>query len=254
MLNFASEKIILDFNYMVYFISDIHLGLLPREEDKIREQKLIDFLDSIKDNCKTLFIVGDLFDYWFEYKTVVPKYFYRIITKLYELRQMGIEIEYLMGNHDFGHKDFFKSELNIQVYHDDIIREIEGKKYYISHGDGKSHKDTGYKILKKILRAKVSLFLFLKLHPDFGIGLASGSSQKSRIYTDKKNYGITDGMREFALKKIDEGFDYVIMGHRHKAEVTLHNSGYYVNLGEWIIKPHYGVIENGEFKLVPYNQ
>lgn len=234
---------------MVYFISDVHLGLQSREEDKLREDRFLQFLESIKKDCKTLFIVGDLFDYWFEYKTVIPKYFYRVLTKLYELRKSGIQIEYLMGNHDFGHKDFFASELDIEVHHDDITREIDGKKFYISHGDGKSHKDTGYKILKKILRAKTSLYLFLKLHPDFGIGLASGSSQKSRVYTDQKNYGKTDGMREFAFHKIDEGFDYVIMGHRHKAEIAQHNSGYYINLGEWIKKPQFGKFENGIFTL-----
>lgn len=234
---------------MIYFFSDVHLGLLPRDEDKKREEKLLNFLDSIKRDCKTLIIVGDLFDYWFEYKTVIPKYFYKTITKLDELKSAGIEIEYLMGNHDFGHKNFFEKELGIKVHKDDIIREYDGKKFYISHGDGKSHKDTGYKILKKILRAPISIYIFLKLHPDFGIGLASGSSQKSRVYTDKKNYGKTDGMRDFAFSKIDEGYDYVIMGHRHKAEVTKHNNGYYINLGEWIKKPHYGTYINGEFKL-----
>jgi UDP-2,3-diacylglucosamine hydrolase len=234
---------------MIYFFSDVHLGLFPREEDKKREQKLLDFFDRIKVDCTKLIIVGDLFDYWFEYKTVIPKYFFRTITKLFELRKQGIEIEYIMGNHDFGHKDFFEKELDIKIHKDDIEREFDGKKFYISHGDGKSNKDTGYKILKKILRAPLSLYLFLKLHPDFGIGIASGSSQKSRVYTDKKNYGKTDGMRDFAFKKIEEGFDFVIMGHRHKAEVTNHKNGTYINLGEWINKPHYGTFINGKFKL-----
>ena len=132
---------------MIYFFSDVHLGLLSRAEDKIREELLLKFLDKIRNDCERLFIVGDLFDYWFEYKTVIPKYFFRTIHMLYEMRREGIEIEYVMGNHDFGHKDFFQSELDIYVHKDDIERELYGNKFYISHGDGKSHKDTGYKIL-----------------------------------------------------------------------------------------------------------
>lgn len=235
---------------MIYFFSDVHLGLLSRAEDKIREELLLKFLDKIRNDCERLFIVGDLFDYWFEYKTVIPKYFFRTIHMLYEMRREGIEIEYVMGNHDFGHKDFFQSELDIYVHKDDIERELYGNKFYISHGDGKSHKDTGYKILKKILRSPVSLKLFLTLHPDLGINLASGSSQKSRVYTDSKNYGKTDGMRDFAFDKIKSGYDYVIMGHRHRAEVSPYEHGYYINLGEWINKPHFGALDKNEFRLI----
>lgn len=238
---------------MIYFISDLHLGLEPRKTDIKRENLLINFLTKIEDDCEKLFIVGDLFDYWFEYNTVIPKYFYRTLNVFNNLRQKGIEIEYVMGNHDFGHIDFFEVELDIPIHRDDIIRDLYGKKFFISHGDGKSYKDTGYKILKAILRHPLSLWLYLKLHPDFGIGLASRSSKSSRNYTSKKRYGKTDGMRDYAFNKIDEGFDYVIMGHRHKAELSHHNSGIYVNLGEWIKKPTFGMFDGKNFQLIDLN-
>ena len=217
---------------MIYFISDVHLGFFERSADSQREQLLINFLKKISNNCSKLYIVGDLFDFWFEYKTVIPKYFYRILSTLYDLRNRGIEIDYIMGNHDFGHIDFFKKELDIQVYPDDIERIHSDKKFYISHGDGKTIYDGPYNVLKKILRSPVSLKLYLKLHPNTGIKLASNTSKKSRNYTQKKDYGEVEGMEDFAFKKIDEGFDYVVMGHRHLAKFIEHKLGVYVNLGE----------------------
>lgn len=234
---------------MIYFISDIHLGLLDRKEDKIREDKLLRFLDKIKSDCDKLYLVGDIFDYWFEYKTVTPKYFYRTLTALKAFREAGIEIEYLMGNHDFGHKDFFQTELDIKVLKHDIEREHNGKKFYIAHGDGKAENDTGYLILRSILRNKFTNWLYRVIHPDIGIGLALSSSKKSRVHTDKKHYGDNDGLVKFAKRKLEEGFDYVIMGHRHKIMQIDYSDGTYYNLGEWIKDPHYGVFDGDEFKL-----
>jgi UDP-2,3-diacylglucosamine hydrolase len=234
---------------MIYFISDVHLGLLERSDDRKREALFLNVLQKCSLDAEKIYFVGDIFDYWFEYKTVTPKYFYRTLTAIAGLRDSGIPIEYVMGNHDFGHKEFFMEEFGIEIHKGDIEREHYGKKFYISHGDGKSYKDTGYKILKKIIRAKLSLFLFLKLHPDFGIRLASGSSRKSRVYTDKKVYGEKDGMRDFAFSKLESGFDYVIMGHRHKAEKSEHSGGYYINLGEWMRNPTFGIFDGNEFKI-----
>ncbi len=231
---------------MIYFISDVHLGIQNRAEDKLRENLLLEFLESITGKCDTLFIVGDLFDYWFEYRTVIPKYFYRTLTALGKLRESGAGIEYLMGNHDFGHRTFFEEEFGVTIHKNDIIRKIGVKKFYISHGDGKSYKDTGYKILKRILRNRAAQFLFRLLHPDVGIGMASGSSRKSRVYTDKKSYGEGDGMRDFAAARISEGFDYVIMGHRHKLIHEKLGNGSYINLGEWIYNPSYAVFDGNE--------
>jgi UDP-2,3-diacylglucosamine hydrolase len=234
---------------MIYFISDIHLGFQSRSEDRKNEEILLTFLEKIQSNTDTLVIVGDLFDYWFDYGKVIPKNYYRSLTAIDKLVRSGMKIEYIIGNHDFGHYRFFKEEFGITPSEGDIEREYNGKKFYLSHGDGKSNNDTGYRILKKILRSRLNQNLFRKIHPDIGIWLASGSSRKSRHYTDTKYYGEVDGMREFAYKKIEEGFDYVIMGHSHKLGITSHKNGFYVNLGEWIKNPHFAVFDGEKLEL-----
>ncbi|MCX6154653.1 MAG: UDP-2,3-diacylglucosamine diphosphatase [Candidatus Kapabacteria bacterium] len=237
---------------MVLFISDVHLGFFERNEDKIIEDKLIAFLSSIPEQCKKLLIVGDLFDYWFEYKTVIPRIYIRTLAELYNLKKRNIEIEFIIGNHDFGLIDFFETELDIKTYREDIEREFYGKKFYISHGDGKSENDTGYKILKSILRHQLSMRLFQVLHPDFGIYLAKYSSQKSRKHTDKKNYG-NDSMIKFAKQKNDEGFDYVVMGHCHKPIIIKNQTGSYINLGAWMKEPQFGIFDGEVFKLLDFD-
>jgi UDP-2,3-diacylglucosamine hydrolase len=155
-----------------------------------------------------------------------------------------------MGNHDFGHVSFFKEEFGITVFEDDITCDISGKRFYLAHGDGKAYNDTGYLILKKILRSPISKTLFRWIHPDIGIGIASWASRGSRMHTDAKEYGeqsIGDGLRDFAEKKIlNEQFDFVIMGHKHKAEVTSFGNGLYVNLGHWLSFPATYAIFDGQ--------
>lgn len=222
---------------MVYFFSDVHLGLGSRESDRAREAMLLRFFDAIAPDCTHLVIVGDLFDFWFEYKTVAPKYFFRTLSALDEMRKRGVRIDYVMGNHDFGHQHFFADELDIPIHHDDVTFTLNGKKFYIAHGDGKAYNDTGYLILKKILRNKLSIKLFQYLHPDIGIWLASRSSHASRLYTDDKDFSRRDGLRDFAKRMIEKGFDYVIMGHKHESRVEEFGSGTYINLGHWLSMP-----------------
>ncbi len=234
---------------MIYFFSDVHLGLLERDKDREIEDLLLAFLDKASENAETIAILGDLFDYWFEYKTVVPKYFYRTLTKLESLVRRGIEIVYVMGNHDFGHLDFFEKELGIPVHDADIEREFYGKKFYLSHGDGKALNDAGYLVLKKILRSPLSNKLYRKIHPDCGIGLASSSSKTSRTYTDKRTYGVRDGLQIFAEKKISEGFDYVVMGHMHLPKFVPIEKGYYLNLGAWFEEAVFGMFDGERLSL-----
>ncbi|MFM8472711.1 MAG: UDP-2,3-diacylglucosamine diphosphatase [Candidatus Kapaibacterium sp.] len=223
---------------MVYFISDVHLGLGSPDECREREHLLLRFLETCERDARTLVIVGDLFDYWFEYRTVIPRPFFRVLTKLDSMRRAGVEIEYLMGNHDFGHQDFFEKELGIRVHTTDIERVYHGKRFYLAHGDGKVHNDTGYLLLRPVLRSPVSIKLFQWLHPDLGIRLASSTSSTSRVHSDKRPMGPRDGLAEFAETKIDEGFDYVIMGHVHSPLVRTFtmasHAGTYLNLGEWM--------------------
>ena len=194
----------------ILFISDLHLGLESPEREKIKENQLIEFLKTKGKSAEKLYILGDLFDYWFEYRRVVQKGFYKTIAALKEVVESGVDVNYIIGNHDFLHRDFFQKEIGIKMYSDPISAELYGKKFYLGHGDGLVKNDTGYKILKKILRNKVLQWLYSLLHPDFGIWLASATSKKSRDYTNKKNYGDCDGLFETAQQKIDEGFDYVL--------------------------------------------
>ncbi|MGB9703021.1 MAG: UDP-2,3-diacylglucosamine diphosphatase [Candidatus Kapaibacteriota bacterium] len=235
---------------MIYFISDIHLGFKPKEENKLTENRLLEFFDMISKDAETLVILGDLFDFWFDYRKVIPKNFFRTTTGIYNLIQKNIRVIYIIGNHDFGHYNFFQNDIGVELIQNDLEITFYGKKFYLSHGDGKSYNDTGYKIIKKILRNPLNQKLYRLIHPDIGIWLASGSSRKSRHYTDSKNYGEKDGMLDFAKKKIDEGFDYVIMGHKHKVQFVNYKNGYYINLGEWIINPHYGKFDGNEFQLI----
>jgi UDP-2,3-diacylglucosamine hydrolase len=258
-----------------YFISDVHLGIRPDpanavykpgakrdNEDIAREQRLLKVLNHIEleaeaGMAKGLFIVGDLFDSWFEYKSVIPRRHIRTLAKLADIAAI-IPVEYLMGNHDFGHQDYFESELGIKVHSGDIERTLLGKKFLIAHGDGKALNDTGYLILRKILRNEALLTIYSWLHPDIGIRLAESVSKGSRGYTDQRDaLQKQDGLRIFAEKAIrEQHFDYVIMGHRHLPQLTDITSddrtllGRYVNLGDWIKSYTYGVFDEEGFRIV----
>ncbi|HEY6951105.1 MAG TPA: UDP-2,3-diacylglucosamine diphosphatase [Bacteroidota bacterium] len=231
-----------------YFFSDVHLGLGSKDDDRQREQRVIQFLDMVKQDARELFILGDLFDYWFEYKSVVPKGYFRLFSKLGELRHRGIQISYLAGNHDFWLKDYLTEELGITIYPDPIERTIDGKRFYLHHGDGLLKKDTGYRILKRVLRNRVNIFLFSLVHPDLTTWIARWSSRKSRAYTSKKSFEGSD-MVEFAREKISEGIDVVIMGHNHQSIFRELNHGVYVNIGDWLREYTYAVFDGNKIQL-----
>lgn len=226
---------------MIYFFSDVHLGLGSYQASRVRERMVVRFLEQCRrDRIQRLFIVGDLFDYWFDYRTVIPRDFIRTLGALAAVIDDGIAIDYVIGNHDFGHRDFFQRELGITIHQDDLPVTLAGRRCYISHGDGKAFNDTGYAILKKILRARLSGFAFRLIHPDIGIGIASRASRRSRDYTNRKHYGgehpgESDGLHAFAEKKIlDEGYELVVMGHSHRVKRVDYEPGTYVNLGSWL--------------------
>jgi UDP-2,3-diacylglucosamine hydrolase len=234
------------------FISDIHLGLQSRDIEIKKERLLVDFLEFAKNEATELFIVGDLFDYWFEYKRVYQKGFFRTLTALQNITEAGIKLHYFIGNHDFMHGDFFEKEIGAIMYDDPIVRELNGKKFLIGHGDGLVKNDTGYNILKKIMRNKTLQTLYSWIHPDIGVAIASGTSKSSREYTSKKDYGEIDGLFEAARNKIDAGFDYVIFGHLHNRQFEHYKNGLYVNLGSWLDAPCYGVFKETKFEIVEW--
>lgn len=239
-------------NKTYLFISDIHLGLQSKEIENKKERLLVKFLNYAKDNCDELFIVGDLFDYWFEYKHVYQKGFFRTLTALQDLTEKGIKVHYFIGNHDFFHKDFFEKEIGVILHQDGNQFILNGRKYFIGHGDGLVKNDLGYNILKKILRNRFIQFLYGLIHPDIGVGIAKHTSKSSRDYTTKKDYGEEDGLFDAAKLKIEDGNEFVIFGHLHKKCFENYKNGVYINLGSWITNPCYGIFIN-EFEIKELN-
>lgn len=241
---------------MVYFFSDVHLGLGSPESNRERERALLRFLNMVgEDRAETLYVVGDLFDYWFEYRSVIPRGFTRTLGALAALVDAGTSVEYIVGNHDFGHRDFFEQEIGARIYFDDVERIIAGRRCYIAHGDGKAFNDFGYLVLKRVLRARISNALFRFLHPDVGIGTAAYASRRSRDHTAQKNYdggqpGESDGLYAFAERKItDEGFQLVVMGHSHLPRRVDMSGGTYVNLGTWLRDRSYLALDASTLEL-----
>jgi UDP-2,3-diacylglucosamine hydrolase len=233
----------------VYFISDAHLGLGRRHEERAKEDRLLSFLDHIKTDARQIFILGDLFDAWFEYRTVIPKGFHRILSKLDELTRSGIIVHFHPGNHDCWIRDYFRDEIGMIIYNNPFEMTINNKKIFFHHGDGLSNNDIGYKILKKIVRNPFSIWLYSWLHPDIGLKLARSSSKTSRQYTTQKHFGEEDCMRQFAQMKIEEGYDIVIMGHRHQPSLTKLGTGIYINLGDWISHYTYAILDGEQITL-----
>ncbi len=235
------------------FISDIHLGLQSKDLENRKERLLVKFLNFAQTNCSELFIVGDLFDYWFEYKRVYQKGFFRTLTAIQDLTDHGIKVHYLIGNHDFMHQNFFKDEIGALMYENPISITLNNKKFFIGHGDGMVKNDLGYKILKVILRNKVIQKFYSWIHPDIGVSIASSTSKSSRDYTSQKDYGEEDGLFEAAKMKIDDGYDYVLLGHLHRRCFLNYKNGVYINLGSWLDAPCYGKFENNKFEIVDWN-
>ncbi|HEY5463972.1 MAG TPA: UDP-2,3-diacylglucosamine diphosphatase [Hanamia sp.] len=242
----------------IYFLSDFHLGAPDYESSLVREKRVVQFLDEIKNDAAVIFILGDLFDFWYEYKRVVPKGFVRILGKLAELTDSGIIIHFFVGNHDMWMNGYFEKELNIDVYHDPKEFEFNGKKFLIGHGDGLGPGDHRYKFMKKIFRNHFSQWLFGILHPSAGIGLANYFSRKSRAATGKEEEQFLGDEKEWLiiyskemLKK--KHYDFFIFGHRHlPIEYKLNNESVYINLGDWINYNSYAVFDNGELTLKYY--
>lgn len=235
----------------IYFLSDFHLGAPNYESSLIREKKVVAFLTSIQATAQEIFIVGDMFDFWYEYKNVVPKGYTRLLGKLAQLSDAGIKIHFFVGNHDMWMNGYFEQELNIAVYRQPKILERFGKKIYIAHGDGLGPGDSGYKFLKKIFRNPICNWLFGAAHPSIGIGIANYFSKKSRqktgsndaVFLGEENEWLIIYSKEMLQKK---HFDYFIFGHRHlPLKLQLNNNSHYINLGDWITNFTYAVF-NGE--------
>ena len=239
----------------IYFVSDIHLGTPNREESLKREKRLVQWLDQIKADATELFVVGDLFDFWFEYKRAVPRGYVRVLGKLAELSDSGIPITFFTGNHDMWIFDYIPSEIGAKLYREPIAREWNGKRFYIGHGDGLGPGDHGYKFIKKVFANKLCQWLFARLHPNFGIWLADYFSKSSRAKTggdDAKFLGEENEWLVLYCKEVleSEHFDYFIFGHRHlPLDLDVGKSSKYLNLGDWLKYYTYAVFDGKNLEL-----
>lgn len=240
----------------IYFVSDFHLGIDASRSSREREQQIIRWLDTIREDVAELYLVGDVFDFWFEYKTVVPKGHVRLLGKLAALADGGLPIHFFTGNHDMWIFRYFEEELGIPTYRRPIVRQLLGKTFFIGHGDGLGPNDYGYKRLKKIFENQACQWLFERLHPNFGIRLADYWSGKSRRVNPAMGQWLgedNEWLVSYCHRKLDQGIsaDFFIFGHRHlPIDFTLKN-GYsrYINLGDWLQYNSYGVFDGERFDV-----
>lgn len=243
----------------IYFSSDNHLGAPTHAESLPREKIFVKWLDSIKHDAEVIFLLGDLFDFWFEYKTVVPKGFVRTLGKLAELRDSGIQIHFFVGNHDLWMHDYFEKELNIPVYHKPKEFVFNNKHFLIGHGDGLGPGDKGYKRMKKVFTNPFSKWLFRWLHPDLGVRLAQHLSVKNKFISgdeDKEFLGEDkEWLAQYSKRKLEsKHYDYFIFGHRHlPMKINVGENSTYFNLGDWINYYSYGVFDGEKFELHNFN-
>jgi UDP-2,3-diacylglucosamine hydrolase len=242
----------------IYFASDFHLGAPNHEESKKREVRVVRWLNEVKKDASEIYLLGDIFDFWFEYKTVIPKGFVRLQGKIAEITDSGIPVHVFTGNHDMWIFDYLPQELGIKLYREPIVRTYNGKKFLIGHGDGLGPGDKQYKMLKAVFASKVCQWFFARIHPNLGIGVANAWSRKSRrnniTYDEKFEGKEKELLYHFCvdyLKK--EHVDYFIFGHRHlPLEIPVGEHSTYFNLGEWIKYNTYAVFDGEKLEMKKY--
>jgi UDP-2,3-diacylglucosamine hydrolase len=241
----------------IYFISDLHLGMHPQKESMEREKMVVRWLEEVYRDASEIYLLGDVFDYWFEYKKVVPRGFTRFLGKIAEITDAGVTVNLFTGNHDVWVFDYLPQEIGVKVYRHPVTREYGGKKFLIAHGDGLGPGQLGYKILKGMFTSKILQWMFARLHPNFASGLAHRWSKKSRsgkgVTTewlgDDKEYLV-----RYANDKLkEEHFDYFVFGHRHlPLTLDLNEKSKMLYLGDWIENFTYAVIDGGKIELKHY--
>ncbi|SMD33198.1 UDP-2,3-diacylglucosamine hydrolase [Reichenbachiella faecimaris] len=249
----------LEKNKKVYFASDFHLGVPNHQQSRQREKIIVQWLDSISKDAKAVFLLGDVFDFWFEYKHVVPKGYVRLLGKLAELVDLGIEIILFSGNHDLWLKTYLIDEIGIKIFHEPQTYQIRSHSFYLAHGDGLGPGDKKFKFFKRIFSNPVCQWLFKWLHPDIGVALAKQWSSGSRLAQERESlefYGDKEWLiiHSNQLEK-EQHHDYYIYGHRHISGMhALNNDSTYVNLGEWVFGSSYGVYDGEDFRLKSFSK
>lgn len=238
----------------LYFASDVHLGAGTYDASRTREEKFVRWLDMIKADAAELFLVGDIFDFWYEYATVVPRGYMRLFGKLAELSDAGVKIYFFKGNHDMWMFDYFEKELKATIISNELVIERGGKKFFIHHGDGLGPGDNFYKALKGFFRSPFCQWLFARVHPNLGIGIANRWSRNSRIANSKQEGG-KPHEQEWLVTYCNEvlqttHYDYMVFGHRHLAlDLPVGTDTRYVNLGEWVNQFSYAEFDGNDLHL-----
>ncbi len=244
-------------NSKVYFISDIHLQPYDTEEEERKRKYLFEFLEKVRGEKCTLFIVGDLFDFWFEYKHVIPCHYFKTLRYLQKTVEAGCDVHIIVGNHDYWMGDFFPNELGVRIHQHPLDIEISNKRFFIIHGDGILKRDKGYRIMKKFLRSKLLTRLFGLLHPDFAFAIARKVSSGSRSYTlrsPEMEKTIRNEITEYSRNKFKEGYQYIVMGHYHMPTAYRENGNTFLNLGDWMKYFTFGYFDGKELSLCYWKQ
>ena len=250
----------------IYFVADAHLRFDRDEEERDKQAHLIAFLQHLKNRAERLYILGDLFDFWFEYKYVIPRIGIKVLYALYDLIRSGTEIVYIGGNHDFWVGPFLSDEIGVRTVHEPMEIKHQGLRLYIAHGDGETEGETGYKIMRQILRSPLCIRLFGLLHPDLAVRIARGVSRSSGRRTARKLRSepqaeeipiderpsfrrMRERYRHAAQAKFEAGFDAVVFGHVHIPIHEREGDHTFLIVGDWMNQYTYAVLRNGQFEL-----
>lgn len=233
----------------LYVFSDAHLGANSKAQEANKIAALASLFDMVKADGDRLVILGDLFDFWFEYKHAIPKEHHEVLWMLTELIRRGVRVDYVTGNHDFWMGDYFSSQMHITVHRDFFDFEYEGKKLFAIHGDGLAPADGGYRLLKRILRHPFNVWLYRKLPPDWAIPLAKKVSGSSRNYTSRRDKDFLADYEAYAREKLTAGYDIVLIAHLHIPVIKQLAGGVYINTGDFIEHFSYAKLSDGEIRL-----
>ena len=244
-------------NKKIFFASDFHLGMGTAEESRKREHRILRWLDEIEPEAEALYLLGDLFDYWFEYKRVAPRGYVRFLGKLAQMVDSGIPVHIFSGNHDVWMFDYLEKELGATVHHKPITVTLRDKLFLLGHGDGLGPGDHGYKFIKKIFRAPINQWLFARLHPNFALWIVKKFSKTSREAQEEEGFLGADKewLVQYAERKITEkAYDYLLFGHRHLPidHLLSNKKSRYVNCGDWIHHNTYVVFDGKQLDLKKY--
>jgi len=241
----------------IYFFSDAHLGFKEDECEITKRKKLLAFLDYVKndENAGALYVVGDLFDFWFEWYHVIPRYWFPVLYRLRQLKESGVQVNFITGNHDFYFGAYLEKEIGVNCYKEYCELEVGGKRFFVAHGDGYAREDRGYRFLKKIIRNPFSIFLYKTfISADLGMQVARCFSTTSRRLVKIEKHAWAGEYYKFAREKFAEGFDYVVLGHIHFPMREEQDGKVYVNCGDWMVHFTYARYDGNTLTLEQWDK